>query len=133
MGDVAAQYCLATLYYYGDGVEEDDEKAIHHFEQAAIGGHPQARGLLADYEMKNGSFERAAKHLIINANLGCDFSLTHVKELFVRGVVSKDDYAAALRAYQAAVNATKSAERDKAEVYYKKLEMQFERYPEQGT
>ena len=35
--------------------------------------------------------------------------------LFVQGVASKEEYAAALRGYQAAVNETKSAERDKAE------------------
>ena len=34
------------------------------------------------------------------------------------GIVSKDEYAAALREYQAAVNETKSPERDEAEAFY---------------
>jgi len=48
------------------------KKALYHIEQAAIGGHTAARGLLAVHELNNGRFERAAKHYIIAANLGCD-------------------------------------------------------------
>ena len=54
------------------------------------------------------------KHYIIAANLGCDTSLQQVKALFVDGIVSKEEYAAALRGYQTAVDATKSDGRDKA-------------------
>jgi TPR repeat protein len=114
LGDVEAQFCLGGMYYRG----KDMKKAIYHLEQAAIGGHTSARGLLATYEKNNGRPERAAKHLIINANLGCDVSVKMIKDLFVQGIVSKDEYAAALRAYQAAVNETKSAEREKAEAVY---------------
>ena len=67
------------------------------------------------YEEKNGSFERASKHYIIAANLGCDFSLQQVKGLFVQGVVSEEEHAAALRGHQASVDAMKSAEMDEAE------------------
>jgi hypothetical protein len=42
-----------------------------------------------------------------------------LRKLYADGHASKDDYADALRAYQAAVNATKSAEREVAEAYYK--------------
>ena len=52
---------------------------------------------------------------MINANLGCDASLQLIKDLFVQGGVSKEDYTAALRGYQAAVNAAKSPEREEAE------------------
>ena len=119
LGDANAHACLGSLYRNGNGVEKDMKKAVYHLEQAAIGGHPGARGLLAYHEMKNGRFERAAKHLMINANLGCDESLKYVKKLFVKGIASKEDYASALRGHQAAVDATKSAEREEAEAYYK--------------
>jgi hypothetical protein len=117
LGDVDAHFCLGDLYYKGKGrgVEKDMTKALPHLKKAAIGGHTAARGLLADYEMENGRIERAAKHLLIAANLGCEPSLRHLKDCFVKGIVSKEDYAAALRGYQAAVNETKSAEREKAE------------------
>ncbi len=116
LGEVGAHFSLELLY--NDGVvEKDEKKAIHHFEQAAIGGHHVARGLLADYEHSKGRFERAAKHFIIAANLGEDISLQCIKDLFVAGIVSKNEYAAALRGHQAAVDATKSAEREKAEAF----------------
>ena len=43
-------------------------------------------------------------------------SLSLIKDFFMEGIVSKEDYAAALRGYQAAVDATKSDEREKAEM-----------------
>jgi tetratricopeptide (TPR) repeat protein len=118
LGEADAHFRLATLYYDGNGVEKDENKAVYHSEQAAIGGHPDARGLLACHEMDNGRLERATKHWIISANLGCDLSLKDIKDLFVEGKVSKDEYADALRGYQAALNETKSAEREEGEAYY---------------
>jgi tetratricopeptide (TPR) repeat protein len=115
LGDVSGKFCLGALYYNGQGVEKDEKKGIRHLEEAAIGGHPIARHNLARYEIMYARYERAAKHYIINANLGCNESLKCIKDLFVQGVVSKDEYTAALRGYQAAVNETKSAEREKAE------------------
>jgi len=119
LGDPAANFCLGGMYYKGNGVEKDEKKAIHRLEQAAIGGHPDARYLLADYELRNGRPDRAVNHFIIAANLGSDLALKAVKDLFVKGIVSKEEYAAALRGHQAAVDATKSAEREKAEAFMK--------------
>ena len=96
-------------------------KAVYHFEQAAIGGHPHARGLLGFHETENDRFDRAAKHYIIAANLGDDVSLKYIKNLFAVGIVSKDEYAAALRGYQTAVNETKSAEREEGEKFYARM------------
>jgi tetratricopeptide (TPR) repeat protein len=83
LGDVAAHSCLGDLYYQGEGVEKDMTKALPHLEKAAIGGHPDARSLLADYEVINGRLKRAAKHLIINANLGCNTSLKRALKTFL--------------------------------------------------
>ena len=118
LGDTNAHCCLGTLYYDGNGVEKNDEKAVYHLERAAIGGHALARGLLGDHEHSKGRSERAAKHFIIVTNLGDDISLQCIKELFVKGIVSKEEYAAALRGYQTAVDATKNAEREKAEAVH---------------
>ena len=84
-------------------------------EQAAIGGNPSARFNLGCYESERFKYERATKHFIIAANLGDDDSMKMVKEGFQRGLVSKDDFAAALRAHHAAVDATKSPQRVAAE------------------
>ena len=86
------------------------KKYFYHAQQAAIGGHPDARFNLGCSEV-----ERAKKHFTIVANLGCHDSLKHVvMKLCADGHASKEKYAAALRAYQTAVEAMKSAERDKA-------------------
>ena len=121
LGDVDAHFCLGNVYYQGVGVEKDEEKALPHLEKAAIGGHPDARGLLAIHETNNGRPDRAAKHFIIAAHLGDNFSVKFVKNLFVKGIVSKDEYAGALRGYQTAVNETKSAEREEGEEFYARM------------
>jgi hypothetical protein len=115
LGHVEGHFLLGDLYREGKGVEKDMKKAVYHLEHAAICGHPFSRCDLALHEMENGRPDRAAKHFIIAANLGDEESLQEVKDLFVAGIVSKEDYGAALRAYQAAVLATKSPERENAE------------------
>ena len=88
--------------------------AVYHAEEAAIGGHPEARYNLGVHEWNNGSMERALKHFIIAANLGDDKSVEILMKGYSRGVVIKEDLAAALRAHHAAVKAMKSPERDSA-------------------
>jgi hypothetical protein len=59
------------------------------------------------------------KHWIIAANLGHDNALEMVKKGFAHGlIVSKEDYEGALRGYQAATEATKSAQREEAYKFY---------------
>jgi TPR repeat protein len=87
-------------------------------EEAAIGGHPHARHNLGCEELDNGRYERSKKHFIIAANLGNQDSLNELREGYANGHASKEDYANALRAYQAAEEATKSAERKVAEAYF---------------
>ena len=119
LGDVGAHCELSVLYRLGKGVETDEKKELYHAEQAAIGGHPVARHNLGCYEWKNNRMDRAAKHIIIAANLGDDDALAALKDLYKAGHVSKDDFAATLRGHKAAVDATKSPQREKAAVYYK--------------
>jgi tetratricopeptide (TPR) repeat protein len=118
LGDVIAHYNLSLMYAKGEGVEKDTKKELHHLEIAAIGGHHEARFNLGCYDGSNGRYERAMKHFIIAANLGDDDALEEVKKGFVDGFVSKEDYAAALRGHKAAVDATKSEQRDAAYTFY---------------
>eukprot|EP00984_Skeletonema_dohrnii_P034211 scaffold33505_cov101-Skeletonema_dohrnii-CCMP3373.AAC.8 len=115
LGDAEAHNQLSIMYHYGEGVEKDIEMVMYHLEQAAIGGHPHARYNLGCVEKESGNIERAVKHWIISANLGDDGSISALMDNFKEGCVSKDDLAAALRAHQAAVNETKSPQRDAAE------------------
>ena len=61
------------------------------------------------------------KHHIIAAKLGYDKALEAVKKGFQMELVSKEDFEAALRGHQAALDATKSEERDAANKEYYKL------------
>jgi hypothetical protein len=74
-----------------------------------------ARHNLGGLDASINRYDRARKHWIIAANLGCEDSLSNLKVLYQVEKVSKEDYAGALRGYQAAVVATKSPEREKAE------------------
>ena len=100
------------MYQKGQGVEKDDKKSLYHLEEAAIGGYPGARFHLGQFEEKKGGYERAAKHWIIAANLGDDDSMQQLKEFYKEGKVSKEDFASVLRAHKAAVDATKSPQRE---------------------
>jgi hypothetical protein len=62
--------------------------------------------------------DRAMKHFIIAAKLGYDKALERVKEGFRSELVSKEDFEAALRGHQAAVDATKSKQREEAYAFY---------------
>ncbi len=114
LGGVAAHYELSCMYYNGDWVEKDPKKEVYHLEEAAIGGHPDARINLGSVEIEKGRTHRAMKHLIIAAKLGHDNALERVKEGFAKGFVSKEDFEASLRGHQAAADEIKSAQREEA-------------------
>ena len=118
------QNCL-NIYRKGPGgmeggVEKDMKKCIYHAEQAAIGGHDLARFNLGVREKETGNMNRAVKHWIIAANIGCDSSIEALKKYYAQGVVSKEDFGAALRAHHAAVKAMKSPQRDEADAFTKR-------------
>jgi tetratricopeptide (TPR) repeat protein len=121
LGDIEAQYKLATLYDDGLGVDKDEKKEIYYLEEAAIRGHPDARYNLGWHEEENMRIDRAMKHFIIAAKLGDDGALERVKNGFMDGYASKEDYATSLRGHQAAVDATKSKQRDEAYEYFQQF------------
>lgn len=97
---------------------------MYHLEEAAIKGHPVARHDLGYLEKESGRFGRAVKHFIISAKLGNSDSLHAVKLLYKAGFESKDGFAAALRGHKAAVDATKSDQREEAYAFFAKSESQ---------
>ena len=124
LGDIDAHYNLACSYEEGEGVEKNMKKAWYHLEEAAIGGHAKARLKLGLYEGENLRFQRGVKHTIIAANLGCDEAIYALRELYElptysTGIVSKEDLDAAIRAHKAALDATKSRQRELAEEFWK--------------
>ena len=126
LGDMEAHYNLSRFYYEGRGVDRNEKRQVYHLEEAAIGGHPEARFNLGFKEAKNGRMDRAAKHFIITAKLGHDQSSEIVKKGFQLGTVSKEDYEAALRGHQAFIDATKSAQREVAGAFWAAQRMRNE-------
>ena len=112
LGDAEAHYKLGHHYNWGEGVEKDENKAWYHVAEAAIRGHSDARFVLALIEARDGRIERAVKHLIIAVNFGHDDAIRALRECYKDGDISKEDFAAALRAHHAAVNAMKSPDRE---------------------
>ena len=111
----AKGYCnLGVHYYIGRGVDVDKKKAKHYYELAAMSGCVQASHNLGYMEKEAGNYHRAIKHFILSARAGCKESLDAVKKGFTNGIVTKDEYANTLRAYQSRQDETKSDARDKA-------------------
>ena len=111
----AEAYCkLGCLYTIGQGVERDGKKAKHYYELAAMMGDTSARYALGRLEEIAGNAQRAQKHYMIAARAGCEKSLEIVKEGFVLGFVTIDEYGNALRAYQERQDEMKSDARDES-------------------
>jgi hypothetical protein len=58
------------------------------------------------------------RHFVIASKLGHDIALERVKLAFRMGLVSKEDYEAALRGHRAAVDATKSKQREEGYAFF---------------
>ena len=114
LGHAGAYNNLSNSYHYGRGVEVDEKKAAHYLELAAMNGLVQARHNLGCAEGQTGNLHRAMKHFILSARTGYKLSLDKVKEGFMLGYVTKDEYADTLRAYQRAQDEMKSEKREKA-------------------
>ena len=109
---------MGVRYDAGRGVEIDKKKANHYYEIAAMNGSVFARHNLGANEYNAGNHKRAMKHLIIAASAGYKRSLDEVKEGYVEGFVTKDEYAQTLRAYQKSQDESKSKARDKAKAVF---------------
>ena len=99
---------LALFYRQGIGVAIDEEKGMHYFRLAAMGGNVYARYNLGCLEGQAGKrIEHSST--IIAARAGHENSLNVVKEGFRRGFVANT-----LRAYKRRQDEMNRDERDKA-------------------
>ena len=112
--NVGAHYSLGCLYDEGTDVGRDAAKAIRHYEAAEMSGDVYARHSLGCEEYNAGNDDMALQHFLIAANLGYEDALYLVKDMFIDGLATKADYAAALRGYQSAVEEMRSPNRSEA-------------------
>ena len=114
LGSSDAHYRLGCRYYTGDGVEEDEPRGVHHWQQAAMEGHVLSRHGLGLVENKHGNYELAVQHWMISAKMGHEDSLNGIKNMFKIGQATKAQYAEALLVYRDAVEEMKSPQREEA-------------------
>ena len=114
LGSADGYLNLGNSYYHGSGVEVDKKKAKHFYELAAMNGSVRARHNLGILEGTAGNVHRAFKHYILAAKAGFKKSLDVVKKGYINDMVTKDEYANTMRAYQQRVDEMKSGVRDKA-------------------
>lgn len=123
LGNVTSYYLIGLAYYEGNGVEQDMDKANHYWELAAIGGNACARYNLGSLEASAGNWDRVIKHCILAAGGGHEGAFNKIQQLYKHkaAVVTKDDYAKALRARQAYLDEILSDQRDEAAAYDEKF------------
>lgn len=115
LGSINAHSTLGLIYSGGRGLKSDEKKAIHHLEIAAMGGDDIARHNLGSYECKRGNTRRGMKHFMIAACAGVDMSLKVVRDGFMHGCVTKDEFEHSLRTHKESQDEIKSESREKAQ------------------
>ena len=122
LGCAEAYHNLGNSYSVGNGVEIDKKKAMHYYELAAMNGDVMSRHNLGAIEGQAGNYQRAYKHLLLSARAGDKQSLENVKQGYINGRVTKEEYTNTLRAYQMSQDEVKSDARDKAAVYFNAMD-----------
>ena len=117
LGSTDACVSIGFAYNYGRGIDIDKEKAKHYYELAAMRGNANARHNLGNKEANTGNYNRAVNHYMIAARSGNGDSLNNIKEMYLQGDVTKEDYTKALQLYQVYLGEIKSPQRDKAAAY----------------
>ncbi|EJK75794.1 hypothetical protein THAOC_02473, partial [Thalassiosira oceanica] len=108
LGSIDALYNLGVAYALGEGVEKNRAKAAEFYTKAAMQGHAPSRYNLGYFEGQRGNHVRAARHYLISAKMGDKHSLENIKQRFMAGIATKEQYAEALKGYQDALEETKN-------------------------
>ena len=119
LGSIDAIYNLGCLYASGKWVEENKAKGMQLWQKAAMRGHVEGRHNLGMNELESGNYDRAVKHNLIAAKMGHNRSVEKIKEMFMAGAATKEQYAEALRGYQDAVEGMKSHDWEEAKRWWK--------------
>ena len=117
LGSIQALYSLGVTHERGLGVQKNKAKAAEFYTKAALQGHFESRNNLGGSEAEQGNYDRAVRHYLISAKMGYKVSLEMIKQMFMAGIATKEQYTQALQGYQDAVEETKSHDRDVAKAY----------------
>ena len=113
LGSTEALHNMGDIYYHGKGVKRDKSKGLRCWESAAMQGGVHSRHCLGCIEYtQHCEFDRAVRHFLISAKMGLKPSLDIIRRMLVDGTATKAQYAEALKGYQAAMEETKSPDRE---------------------
>ena len=112
LGLSEAYHNVGVAYTSWQFVERDMEKAKYYFELAAMGGDAKSRHNLGVFERNASNTSRAVKHWMISAGAGDDKSLSEIRDCFMNGHATKDDFEKALRVHKDAKDEMRSAHRE---------------------
>ena len=118
LGCAKSYYNIGGAYHHRNGVERDEKKVVYYYELAAMGGIVTARYNLGMLEGQTGNMDRALNHFMIAVGFGHTQSLEIIKHMFMNRQATKNDYAKALRVYQANLVEIKSPQRDEAAAFH---------------
>ena len=116
LGSTQALYNLGNAYYLGDGVKADEAKSLQFYEKGAVRGSAFCRYELGTKEGSVGKFSSAYRHLLISAKMGHKESVEAIKNIFMVGAATKEQYDQAVKGYQDAAEEMKSPEREEAKI-----------------
>ena len=118
-GDGKAAFILGARYYQGDGVEQDIEKALEYHCKAAELDFIPAFNLIGFLLMLKGEIGEAMLNLRKAAICGdsSEHLFDELRQGFVNGYITREEYAFTLRENQKACNEMKSDAREN----YKKV------------
>jgi hypothetical protein len=113
LGNHHAHHNLSVCYREGVIVGKNTRKETYYKQLGAMAGDVHARYNLGCAEFIAGNMDRAYKHWMISANVGCDLSMKAVQDGIKLGSVTKDDCAKTARAYGKSIDEMKSDDRDR--------------------
>ena len=93
LGSVGALHNLGVAHYYGQVFQQDKTKGIQFWTKAAMQGHFESRYNLGAIELNEKNHDRAVKHFLISAKMGHKGSLEMIKNMFMAGDATKEQYA----------------------------------------
>jgi len=125
LGSAKAFSVIGKSYIEGTAVEVDRSRSLAFYEIAAKKGCIIAHQYLAAFNFENGDYQRCTDHLKVCANAGCQGSMNKLMAYYKTNVskdgltqmqtlLTKEDLAQTLRAFQSSNNEMKSKDRDDA-------------------
>ena len=125
LGNIQASARLGDIYNpefdCGIGLERDQrdrKKCTDYYKIAAKGGHEPARYNLGALERNAGNVRVGMKHYMIAASAGYDYALAQVKDGYIIGDVTKDEFAKTLRAHKDAQDEMESDHRKRVDTVF---------------